>query len=571
MDGPDSVGGRGNKPYGKVETVRFKGANGDDVEALLHYPLPLTGAKPLRPAPLVVAIHGGPCGQDMNWWWGGANWAYPLLLWRQHLGAYVLQVNYHGSSGYGRSWSESLADGRYLTLELDDIRMGVQFVINRDPFGIDSSAVAAVGWSNGAIIGAALIAGGPGSVGYRIAAASLGAGDVEWLSDWGSAEAGAQFDNWYFGGAPLAARLALYLKDSSFFGLFNATTPTILFQGTRDTVVPEQESMEAFRALTWGNGRAPARLVRFPGEGHSLFKYQHQRRKVLEEFRWLSKYLNRTGIKAPQKALSTRLSGLVLPDSPLGAVAAADSAARDPRGLLGNLVSGRLVPEMVSILIAGAPSLAQVARFEVTQAQFSHFLSQQNAAATAPDCRFVCDGDGSSNSQFGGPQPGNSPAVATYAQAQGYATFVADITGKPFRLPTAEEGAALAAWAGSDGNTLDRWVGSKLNVDDAARIQQIILSDGPAAAQRRLLRTAGSSMEVSRGVGDVGPGPSGRIFDLDGNVAEWAVGTAPDSTEEGIAVGPSAERPAWQSLSPKTYKADPAFVGFRIVLGVGAM
>eukprot|EP00746_Dinoflagellata_sp_MGD_P014227 gnl/MRDRNA2_/MRDRNA2_131091_c0_seq1.p1 gnl/MRDRNA2_/MRDRNA2_131091_c0~~gnl/MRDRNA2_/MRDRNA2_131091_c0_seq1.p1 ORF type:complete len:1114 (+),score=165.32 gnl/MRDRNA2_/MRDRNA2_131091_c0_seq1:285-3626(+) len=571
LEGLNQPGGRGSKPYGRVEIIRFHGANGDDVEALLHYPLPVKGAKPPRPAPLVVAIHGGPCGQDSNWWWGGANWAYPLLLWRQYLGAYVLQVNYHGSSGYGQGFSDSVADGRYLTIELDDVRRGVEFVFNRYPFGIDRTAIAVVGWSNGAILGASLIAGGPGSDGIPIAAASLGAGDVEWLSDWGSSEFGAQFDNWYFGGLPLAARLALYLKDSSFFRLFNATVPTILFQGTQDTNVPAQQSIEAFRALTWGDGRPPARLVRFPGEGHSIVQYEHQRRKISEELRWLSKYLNRSITQAPKQQLSTRLSGSISPNSPLGAVAAVDASARDSRGLLGYSVSGRLVPEMVGIRLSSVPSLSQVARFEITQAQFSHFVSQQSASYSQPTCNVVCSNGNNGSDAFHGVQIGDFPAIATFSQAQGYATFLADVTGKPFRLPTAAEGVALTEWAGSNGNTLDRWVGSSVNADDATQIKEAILADGDAAAQRRLLRAAGASVEISPGIGDVGPGADGRIFDLDGNVAEWAVGTSSDSTEQGVAVGASAERPGWQSLNPYVYKSHPAFTGFRVVLGVGAI
>jgi len=57
----------------------------------LHYPLKYEAGKKY---PLITAIHGGPTGTDMDFW--DNNWAYPLQLLTQR-GAFVLQVNYHGS------------------------------------------------------------------------------------------------------------------------------------------------------------------------------------------------------------------------------------------------------------------------------------------------------------------------------------------------------------------------------------------------------------------------------------------------------------------------------------------
>ena len=99
--------------------IHFTGARGDTVEALLQYPLGWHDGD--RPAPLFLDIHGGPAGRDRDAW--DQRWPAPSLLWRQR-GAFVLQVNYHGSTGYGLDWVESI-QGHYYELEIPDLLAGV--------------------------------------------------------------------------------------------------------------------------------------------------------------------------------------------------------------------------------------------------------------------------------------------------------------------------------------------------------------------------------------------------------------------------------------------------------------
>ncbi len=263
------------KPTGRVEVVRWKGARGDEVEGLLHYPLDWHEGER---RPLVLAIHGGPAGADHDAW--EESWAYPILLWRQR-GAFVLQVNYHGSSDYGLEWVESIA-GHYYELEVPDIETGVDEVVRR---GLaDPERLASAGWSNGAILTAALI-----TTTTRYKAASIGAADVEWFSDWANVDFGASFDNYYFGGAPWEVP-QVYMEKSPFFKLTGVTTPTIVYTGTEDRNVPPHESWSLFRALQQ-IGKAPVRFLTFPGEPHSLRTIAHQRRKVEEDLAWFDRYL----------------------------------------------------------------------------------------------------------------------------------------------------------------------------------------------------------------------------------------------------------------------------------------
>lgn len=487
--------GYGDKTTGRVEALTWKGARGDEVEGLVHYPLDWREGD--GPRPLVLDIHGGPAGIDRDTW--DQRWAAPIILYRQR-GAFVLQVNYHGSEGYGLDWVESL-EGHYYELEIPDIEAGVDLLISR---GLaDPKRLGSTGWSNGGILTADLI-----TRTDRYRAASVGAADVEWFSDWANVDFGASFDNYYFGGPPWEIP-GVYLEKSPFFRLTEVTTPTIVHTGTEDRAVPPHQSWSLFRALQQ-IGRTETRLVLYPGEPHGLRQVAHQRRKIEEDMAWFDRHLFGTHKPTrPEIPQGSRLDGLLK-----------RSTAARHGGNFGVLEKGHLIPE-----VAPFKGLT-VGRFEVTRAQWAAF-------------------EGS------GPAPGEGDLPVrgiTFERAQAYVDWLAKVTGRPFRLPSREEAEVLAeaGGAGDGGNTLDFWVGYGPNVDDTKKIRAGLeaLERGPSLVQ-----------PVGRfgAVGEVG------VFDLDGNVAEWAVGE-----EGGVAVGPSADRGAENLGLPA---ATVEYTGLRVVEG----
>ncbi len=504
--------GYGDKAKGKVEVLHWTGALGETVEGLLHYPLDWREGD--GPRPLVVEIHGGPTSADQDAW--SQRWAAPNILHRQR-GAFVLQVNYHGSTGYGLDWVESI-EGRYYELERVDILAGVDFVIARGL--VDPDRLGCVGWSNGGILTADLIV-----ATRRFKVASVGAADVEWLSDWANVDFGAAFDNYYFGGTPWE-KTQEYIARSPFFRLAEVTTPTIVFTGTEDRNVPPHQSWSLFRALQYLE-KAPARLVLFPGEPHGLQKLAHQRRKVEEELGWFDRYLYQA---APGRDAAIKTG------SPLAALLARAKAARAGEAL--GLVAGEtLVPE--TVLFEGL----EVGRFEVTGAQ----LAALDPAAP--------------------PAAGNENLPASgvsFAQASRYVAALAQATGRPFRLPTEEEAKKLAKAGGDGGNTLDRWAGYSPNPEDAERIHRALAA---LPQPSTLLLPVGSLPgKVPAHLQDAATTSGGdlaaaTVFDLDGNVAEWAVG----KNGQGVAVGPSADRPTKDRA--KAGAPGPGYVGLRVVVG----
>ncbi|NHZ73033.1 MAG: prolyl oligopeptidase family serine peptidase [Nitrospirae bacterium] len=478
------------KTTGRTEVIRWKGALGEEVEGLLHYPLHWREGKKY---PLILDIHGGPTGVDRDTW--DSDWHDPNILWRQR-GAFVLQVNYHGSSNYGLDWVESIGEGKYYDLEVPDIEAGVDEVIRRGL--VDADRLASIGWSNGGILTAALI-----TESRRYRAAIIGAADVEWFSDWANVDFGAAFDNYYFGGPPWEIP-EVYLEKSPFFKLHEVTTPTLVHTGTADRNVPPHQSWSLFRVLQQV-GEAPTKLLLYPGEPHSLRKPAHQRRKIEEDLAWFDLYLfgdaDKGSIAIKEES---RLAGLLA----TAGVARMDNAYGLEKG-------GKLTPETVSF------NEVEVGRFEVTRAQYAAFDSTTDI----------------------GPGGENLPITdVSYQRAIEYAEWLAGITDRPFRLPTASEAKKLMGIAGTSGNTLDRWAGYSPNPEDRAAI----LAAVAAHPNLSLLQPVGS-------LAGTGHDP---IFDLDGNAAEWST----DEDGEGQALGPSADR------SSVTESPDPAYIGFRVVV-----
>lgn len=528
------------KPTGRAEVVRWTGALGDEVEGLLLYPLdwPPDGSDAggeAGPRPLVLDVHGGPASRDRDRW--DHRWSVPSILLRQR-GAFVLQANYHGSAGYGLEWVESIA-GRYYELEIPDLEAGVDRVVER---GLaDPERLAVAGWSNGGILAAEFL-----TRTGRYRAASIGAADVEWISDWANVAFGAAFDNYYFGAAPWEAA-DRYVEKSPFFRLTEVTTPTIVHTGTEDTNVPPHQSWNLFRALQQ-IGKAPVRLVLYPGEPHVLQKIPHQRRKVREDLAWLDRYLfGEAGESAPDAGAGP---DAVRPGSPIQALLQRARAARVAGGALGVDEGGVPVPETVHFERAHLG--LRVGRFEVTRAQYAAFdpdVFAGGAPAVFPEGVPAVFPEGA-------PAPGEEDLPATgvpFERARAYAGWLAGLTGRPFRLPTEAEARRMAEEAGevegSAGNTLDRWAGYAPNPDDEEALLRAVEEAFGPERRAPLLQPVGSCP----GVGE------DPVFDLDGNAAEWAV--AEDGT--GVAVGRSADRSTGARGEGRT--AGPDYTGFRVV------
>ena len=493
----------------KTEILHWKGANDDQVEGILYYP---HDYHPGRLYPLITATHGGPAGSDHDSW--SESYAYSQNLLNQR-GAFVLKVNYHGSSGYGLKWVESICCGKYYELEIPDIEKGVDYLIGRGL--IDPDRIGALGWSNGSILSIRLMITNPG----RYKAAAVGAGDVEWISDWANVDFGQAFDSYYFGKSPLEDP-ELYIRKSPIFQMDKVRTPTLIFFGGADRNVPTEEGWTHYRTL-YTIGKVPVRFMLFPGEPHGPRKLSHQLRKVTEEMAWFDQYLFKTGPPANEAFKKGSPLDVALERGSIHKLGNAYGVEFRPPSIPENPPPSFVIPEEVQ------HGDLEVGRFEVTRAQYAAF---DKAYKFAPGTE-------------------NYPANAiSFEKAKAYAAWLADMTAETFRLPTEEEGTKLYVEHGGE-NTLDYWAGYSLNPEDARRLEAKV-SDLNGATP--LLKEVGS-FSPTGGDGEA------LVFDLGGNVAEWVI--AKDG--QGKTMGGSADR----ASDPKARyaPADILYTGFRVVRG----
>ncbi|HET8966937.1 MAG TPA: prolyl oligopeptidase family serine peptidase [Candidatus Acidoferrum sp.] len=517
-----------NRAFAKTEVVRWKGSNDEEVEGILYYPTNYEAGKKYA---LITAIHGGPSGHDADAW--GDSWAYPNNLLTQR-GAFLLKPNYHGSNNYGLKWVESICCGKYYDLETPDINAGVDSLIAKGM--VDPDKIATLGWSNGSILSTSLITSYPDR--YKVA--SVGAGDVEWISDWGNVAFGDSFDSYYFGKSPFEDP-GLYIKKSPFFKMDKIKAPVLIFHGTADTNVPPAQSWSYFRALQYYD-KVPVKFVVFPGEPHGPRKLTHQMRKVEEEVAWFDKYFFKTEKTA---------SDAVKKGSPLEDSIRRKNVAESENfyGVKFKVRDGGtiLLPEVVK------RGDIDVGRFEVTEEQDTS-CRERGRNHPAPTRR-------PDNSIRITKEARNRPAHGVILDdAQAYATCLSKATGQTWRVPYEDEMKGL--YEKRDGeNTLDYWAGYAPNPEDAAKLREAAkkLSDMSWPAPGAPINSAPLLKEVGSFHGQ-GKDDEEPIYDLGGNVAEWVL----TRDGKGKVIGGSADCPADAKAN---CTAAPEYIGFRVVRG----
>ena len=159
---------------GRVESVTYKGANGDDVQMWIVYPPNFT---PDRKWPLYLLLHGGPhngVSDATQWRWNAqvfANWGY-VTAWH----------NFHGSSGFGQAWTDSITKEWAELPYQDTIKASEWF--RAQPW-IDADRMAAGGGSFGGYL-ASVILGRPHPFKTLVAHAAVYNSFTQYASDCGA-------------------------------------------------------------------------------------------------------------------------------------------------------------------------------------------------------------------------------------------------------------------------------------------------------------------------------------------------------------------------------------------------
>ncbi|MEU4542870.1 S9 family peptidase [Nonomuraea dietziae] len=232
-----------------AEPVEFLSAFGRHVHAFLYRPAnPEATAE--RPAPYVVFVHGGPTGHS--------NSALDLeKAFFTSRGIGVIDVNYGGSTGYGRAYRDRLR-GQWGVVDVEDTVAAAEWLAAEglaDPARIAVRGGSAGGWTvMAACCRSSVFAGGVSYYGVS-ALAALNAATHDFES---------RYTEWLVGPedpALYASREPLALADG-------VTCPMLLLQGLDDPVVPPSQS-SAFADALSERGVACTYLS-FEGESHGF-------------------------------------------------------------------------------------------------------------------------------------------------------------------------------------------------------------------------------------------------------------------------------------------------------------
>ncbi len=259
----------------RKEAVRWKGADGTEVEGLLIYPI---GYEEGKRYPLVVQTHGGPAASDRFGFGGGTSRYNPVLAAHGYL---VLRPNYRGSTGYGNPFLRDMV-GHYFSNAHLDVLAGVDHLIQ---LGLaDPDRLIKMGWSAGGHMTNKII-----TFTNRFKAASSGAGAVNWISMYGQSDVRSYRTPW-FGGTPWeeGAPIDTYWEQSPLKDVWKVKTPTLVLVGEKDVRVPSPQSVELHRALR-ANG-VPTRLFIAPREPHGWRELRHRLFKMNVELDWFARH-----------------------------------------------------------------------------------------------------------------------------------------------------------------------------------------------------------------------------------------------------------------------------------------
>jgi dipeptidyl aminopeptidase/acylaminoacyl peptidase len=258
--------------FSHPQLIAFPTANGLTAYAWFYPPtnqnyIPLAGELP----PLLVKSHGGPTAA------ASATFNLRIQYWTSRGFAY-LDVNYGGSTGYGRKYRQRL-DKNWGIVDVDDCVNGAKYLVQQGK--VDGNRLAISGGSAG---GYTTLSALTFRDNFKAGASYYGVSDLEAL-----AKDTHKFESRYLdkliGKYP--EEKAIYEARSPINFTQNLSCPVIFFQGLEDKVVPPNQAEMMVEALKTKG--IPVAYVTFAGEQHGFRRAENIKRALDGEFYFYSR------------------------------------------------------------------------------------------------------------------------------------------------------------------------------------------------------------------------------------------------------------------------------------------
>ncbi|MEC5218092.1 dipeptidyl aminopeptidase/acylaminoacyl peptidase [Actimicrobium sp. GrIS 1.19] len=248
------------------QAITFPTTGGRDAHAFFYAPanrdfVAPAGAKP----PLLVFNHGGPTSA------ASATLNLSIQFWTSR-GFAVVDVNYGGSTGYGRAYRQRL-NGNWGVVDVDDALHAARYLVARNAADVRQLAI-----RGGSAGGYTTLAALTFHDDFKAGASYYGVSDLETL-----AADSHKFESRYLDSlvGPWPAQQALYVARSPIHFTERLSAPLILFQGMDDKVVPPAQAQVMYDAVR-AKG-LPVAYIRFEGEAHGFRRAENIRRALEAE------------------------------------------------------------------------------------------------------------------------------------------------------------------------------------------------------------------------------------------------------------------------------------------------
>lgn len=285
--GDSSVGAQWVPPYRLVSFPTGEGATAHGI--YLPPTNPDFSAPTGQAPPLIVSVHGGPTGVS------SPTFKRSQLYWTSR-GFAILDLNYRGSTGFGRDYRRALY-GQWGIADVEDAVAGATWLAEQ---GLaDANRLIIRGGSAG---GYTTLAAHAFHNVFAAGASYYGVSDIEAL-----ARDTHKFESRYLDQVigPYPERSDLYRARSPIHHLEGFGAPLLLLQGLDDPVVPPNQSEMIYEALK--SRGIPTAYLAFEGESHGFRKAENQIRSLQAELYFYAKVL---GFEAADKLPELEIVGL---------------------------------------------------------------------------------------------------------------------------------------------------------------------------------------------------------------------------------------------------------------------
>ena len=255
-----------------AQPIEFPTTGGKTAHALYYAPRNRDAAAPEGELPpLLVFSHGGPTGQTT----GALNLS--IQYWTSR-GLAVVDVNYGGSTGYGREYRERLKDN-WGIVDVDDCANAARYLAGQGL--VDGARMAIRGGSAG---GYTTLAALTFTDVFAAGASHFGISDLETMTT-----DTHKFESRYLDGlvGPYPEARDIYLARSPAYHTELLSAPMIIFQGLEDKVVPPSQA-EAMVAALDRKG-LPYAYLAFEGEQHGFRRAENISRTLEAELYFYGK------------------------------------------------------------------------------------------------------------------------------------------------------------------------------------------------------------------------------------------------------------------------------------------